>query len=230
MPNRRAHDHLTDHNWQLEIDGVTVASFDSVEALSAGTATAPATHPPGLVPPVPPVPLASTGPVMMGRLKRGPGTGLRAFPALKGSDKIPAMDGSSKIPAMDGSSKIPALDGSSKIPTLKGSDKIPAMDGSSKIPALDSSSKMPLPQIRTANRLLIRGLVLDPANGHLLRHWVEPRGPRTASRGQIVMVDGKGNRLQRWNFFEAWPSKWKGSTAEGNATDVEVVVGRLSKA
>jgi hypothetical protein len=23
MPNRRAHDHLTDHNWQLEIEGVS---------------------------------------------------------------------------------------------------------------------------------------------------------------------------------------------------------------
>ncbi|MCB9594189.1 MAG: hypothetical protein H6719_15765 [Sandaracinaceae bacterium] len=26
-PNRRAHDHLTDHNWQLEIEGVTQGAF-----------------------------------------------------------------------------------------------------------------------------------------------------------------------------------------------------------
>jgi hypothetical protein len=43
MPNRRAHDHLTDHNWQLEIEGVTagvVRADDLVIGVGSETGTA----------------------------------------------------------------------------------------------------------------------------------------------------------------------------------------------
>ncbi|MFT5681257.1 MAG: hypothetical protein ACI8RZ_002163 [Myxococcota bacterium] len=36
-PNRRAHDHLTDHNWMLEIEGVTQGSFAEVSGLDSET-------------------------------------------------------------------------------------------------------------------------------------------------------------------------------------------------
>jgi len=37
FPNRRAHDHLTDHNWQLEIEGVTQGAFAEVSGLDSET-------------------------------------------------------------------------------------------------------------------------------------------------------------------------------------------------
>ncbi len=36
-PNRREHDHLTDHNWQLEIEGVTQGAFANVSGLDSET-------------------------------------------------------------------------------------------------------------------------------------------------------------------------------------------------
>jgi phage tail-like protein len=36
-PNSRAHDHLTDHNWQLEIEGVTQGAFAEVSGLDSET-------------------------------------------------------------------------------------------------------------------------------------------------------------------------------------------------
>jgi hypothetical protein len=35
MPNSRAHDHLTDHNWQLEIEGISAGVTNADDWLSA---------------------------------------------------------------------------------------------------------------------------------------------------------------------------------------------------
>ena len=37
LPNSREHDHFTDHNWQLEIEGVTQGAFAEVSGLDSET-------------------------------------------------------------------------------------------------------------------------------------------------------------------------------------------------
>lgn len=40
--------------------------------------------------------------------------------------------------------------------------------------------------------------------------------------GSIILCDDAGEEIMRYNFFEAWPSKWKGFTLDGKGTDVNV--------
>jgi phage tail-like protein len=43
--------------------------------------------------------------------------------------------------------------------------------------------------------------------------------------GSIRLVDLEGNEKVRWNFFEAWPTKWDGPdfTAKGNDIAIETL-------
>lgn len=38
--------------------------------------------------------------------------------------------------------------------------------------------------------------------------------------GSIVLYDAEGTELKRWNFFNAWPSEWKGSGLDSTSSDV----------
>lgn len=40
--------------------------------------------------------------------------------------------------------------------------------------------------------------------------------------GSIVLLDEAGEERLRWNFFEAWPSKWTGPTFNATSNDVAV--------
>jgi phage tail-like protein len=40
--------------------------------------------------------------------------------------------------------------------------------------------------------------------------------------GSIILCADDGTEVMRYNFFEAWPSKWKGFTLDGKGTDVNV--------
>jgi phage tail-like protein len=40
--------------------------------------------------------------------------------------------------------------------------------------------------------------------------------------GSIILCADDGAEIMRYNFFEAWPSKWKGFTLDGKGTDVNV--------
>lgn len=40
--------------------------------------------------------------------------------------------------------------------------------------------------------------------------------------GSIVLNNDKGEEVMRYNFYEAWPCKWKGFTLDGKGTDVAV--------
>jgi phage tail-like protein len=46
--------------------------------------------------------------------------------------------------------------------------------------------------------------------------------------GSIVLLDNAGNEQMRWNFVEAWPSKWTGPSF--NATSNEVAIESLELA
>jgi phage tail-like protein len=43
--------------------------------------------------------------------------------------------------------------------------------------------------------------------------------------GSIILLDLEGNEKVRWNFFEAWPTKWDGPdfTAKGNDIAIETL-------
>ncbi len=38
--------------------------------------------------------------------------------------------------------------------------------------------------------------------------------------GSIILLDAQGNEKLRWNFVNAWPSKWEGPTFDATANDV----------
>ena len=40
--------------------------------------------------------------------------------------------------------------------------------------------------------------------------------------GSIILCADDGAEIMRYNFFEAWPTKWKGFTLDGKGTDVNV--------
>ncbi len=40
--------------------------------------------------------------------------------------------------------------------------------------------------------------------------------------GSIILCADDGTEIMRYNFFEAWPTKWKGFTLDGKGTDVNV--------
>ena len=40
--------------------------------------------------------------------------------------------------------------------------------------------------------------------------------------GSIILCGDDGSEIMRYNFFEAWPSKWKGFTLDGKGNDVTV--------
>lgn len=40
--------------------------------------------------------------------------------------------------------------------------------------------------------------------------------------GSIILCADDGTEIMRYNFFEAWPTKWKGFSLDGKGTDVNV--------
>ncbi|HAN31259.1 MAG TPA: phage tail protein [Myxococcales bacterium] len=47
-------------------------------------------------------------------------------------------------------------------------------------------------------------------------------GKVTRKSGSIILCADNGEEIMRYNFFEAWPTKWKGFTLDGKGTDVNV--------
>ena len=37
--------------------------------------------------------------------------------------------------------------------------------------------------------------------------------------GSVIILDTDGEEIVRYNFFEAWPTKWKGTDLDGKGTD-----------
>jgi phage tail-like protein len=40
--------------------------------------------------------------------------------------------------------------------------------------------------------------------------------------GSVILCADDGSEIMRYNFFEAWPCKWKGFSLDGKGTDVNV--------
>ena len=55
------------------------------------------------------------------------------------------------------------------------------------------------------------------------RHQVESGDIDAARRnGSIVLYDSTASEVARWNFFDGWPSKWKGADLDAGENNVAV--------
>jgi phage tail-like protein len=47
-------------------------------------------------------------------------------------------------------------------------------------------------------------------------------GKTVRKNGSIILLDDRGQEKLRWNFFDAWPSKWTGPSLSASSTAVAV--------
>ena len=83
------------------------------------------------------------------------------------------------------------------------------------------------------NLILKRGQVKDPA----LLEWYKKvlAGQTERKSGSVILTDRMGQEIMRYNFFEAWPCRWK--APELNSTsdtfiveEIEFVVEKVERA
>lgn len=48
------------------------------------------------------------------------------------------------------------------------------------------------------------------------------QGQLQRKNGSVALLDAQGNEKLRWNFFNAWPSKWDGPTLNAMGNDVAI--------
>ncbi len=53
-------------------------------------------------------------------------------------------------------------------------------------------------------------------------HRVAINGQIERKNGSIILMDDTGQEKVRWNFFNAWPSKWDGATFTAKGNDVAI--------
>jgi phage tail-like protein len=54
------------------------------------------------------------------------------------------------------------------------------------------------------------------------RQWVDGDPAAARKNGSIVLLDRQGQEKARWNFFNAWPSKWTGPSFSAEANDIAI--------
>lgn len=67
---------------------------------------------------------------------------------------------------------------------------------------------------------LKRGHVVDPELWEWRRSVID--GVVERRSGAIIVCADDGSEISRYNFFEAWPTKWKGFAFDGKGTDTSV--------
>jgi conserved hypothetical phage tail region protein len=57
-------------------------------------------------------------------------------------------------------------------------------------------------------------------------HMACLKGDLQRKHGSIILQDDLGQEKVRWNFYDAWPSKWEGSalTGKGNDAAIETLI------
>ncbi len=53
-------------------------------------------------------------------------------------------------------------------------------------------------------------------------HLAVINGNLQRKKGSIILLDDQGQPKIRWNFFDAWPSKWQGPTLNARSDDVAI--------
>jgi phage tail-like protein len=77
-------------------------------------------------------------------------------------------------------------------------------------------------QVKFSNVSLKWGMTDDVDLYKWHRQWVEgdPAAPR--KNGSIVLLDRQGQEKARWNFFNAWPSRWSGPAFNAESSDIAI--------
>jgi phage tail-like protein len=71
-----------------------------------------------------------------------------------------------------------------------------------------------------SNVTLKRGYVNSDELWQWRKKVVESKVERKS--GSVILCGDDGEEIMRYNFFEAWPCKWKGFSLDGKGTDVNV--------
>lgn len=69
---------------------------------------------------------------------------------------------------------------------------------------------------------LARGMTDDAALYDWIQEVVEGRVDAARRNGSVVEYDTQYAEVSRWNFTNAWPSKWEAPSHKANATEVAV--------
>lgn len=88
----------------------------------------------------------------------------------------------------------------------------------------DNISPRKLPGMTKHSNIVLKwGLTADTELYDWHRDVV--KGNVTRKNGSIVLLDRAGQEQVRWNFFDAWPTKWDGPdfNAEGNDVSIETL-------
>lgn len=85
----------------------------------------------------------------------------------------------------------------------------------------DNTTPRKLPGLTKHSNIVLRWGVTD--SDELYRwHRDAVRGTVDRKSGSIVLLDRQGQEKVRWNFVQAWPSKWTGPTFNAEGTDVAI--------
>jgi phage tail-like protein len=89
----------------------------------------------------------------------------------------------------------------------------------------DTSTVRKLPGKTTYHDLTLKWGITDSRE---LYDWhrAAVNGKVERKNGSILLLDDLGQEKVRWNFFDAWPSKWEGASL--NATGKEVAIDALT--
>ncbi len=69
---------------------------------------------------------------------------------------------------------------------------------------------------------LSRGMTDDSALYDWIQEVVEGKVDSARRNGSVVEYDTQYSEVSRWNFTNAWPSKWEAPSHKANATEVAV--------
>ena len=87
----------------------------------------------------------------------------------------------------------------------------------------ESSSVRKLPGLVKYGNITLKWGITDSLDLYNWRKLFEQGDMGTARRSMsIILLDEEGNQAARWNFYEAWPSKYDGPDLNAVGTDVAI--------
>lgn len=85
----------------------------------------------------------------------------------------------------------------------------------------DRLTQRKIPGLVTYSNITLRwGMTDDTELWEWRRHTAE--GGVDRRNGSIVLLDDQGEEKLRWNFLEAWPSKWTGPSLNATASELAI--------
>jgi phage tail-like protein len=88
----------------------------------------------------------------------------------------------------------------------------------------DPATVRKLPGKTSYPDIVLKWGVTDARFSRLLYDWHRAAvdGQVQRKHGSIILQDDMGQEKVRWNFFEAWPSKWDGPDLNAKGNDVAI--------